>query len=218
MKSPRTTGLALRVCNKTRGDLPSCSPDSGRNKRALLRVLSLLLLFSGCSTLLPRGESVAQSPWQSFDEAQQTFDQIVPYQTTVADLSKLKLDPLKYPNITLLNYSDVLRRFIPSPATNAQDLDPGVQDCISAKSACTGYEVDQKTLKRTRYGNFWADFLNFKRKVDIVGWRFNGVILIKNGVVVYKLTGGQPSIHEHEENKNPLGPLQGLGESRLPKF
>ena len=192
MKNPRPTGPSLALA------------------------FSLLLFLAGCSSLLPRGETLAQSPWKSFDEAQQTFDKIVPYQTTVQDLSKLKLDPLKYPNITLLNYSDVLRRFIPSPATNTRDLDPGVQDCISAKSACIGYEVDQKTLKRTRYGNFWADFLNFKRKTDIVGWRFNGVILIKNGLVVYKLTGGEPSIHEHEEHKNPLGPLQGIGESRLP--
>lgn len=192
MKNPRPTGSALALAS------------------------SLLLFIAGCSSLLPRGESLAQSPWNSFDEAQQTFDRIIPYQTTVQDLSKLKLDPLKYPNITLLNYSDVLRRFIPSPATDTRDLDPGVQDCIGAKSACTGLEVDQKALKRTRYGNFWADFLNFKRKTDIVGWRFNGVILIKNGLVVYKLTGGQPSIHEHEEQKNPLGPLQGIGESRLP--
>lgn len=174
-----------------------------------------LILVAGCSALLPRGESVAESPWQSFEEAQQTFDRIVPYQTTIEDLRALKLDPMHNPNITLLNYSDVLRRFIPSPSTGVRDLDPGVQDCISARSACSGYEVDQKSTKRRRYGNFWADFLNFKRKVDIVGWRFNGVILIKNAVVVYKLTGGQPAIHEHEESRNPLGPFQGLGESRL---
>jgi hypothetical protein len=122
------------------------------------------------------------------------------------------------PNITLLNYLDVLRRFIPSPATDIADLEPGVRDCIKAKSACNGYEVDQKMLKRKRYGNFWADFLNFNRKTDIVGWRFNGVILMKDDLVVYKPTGGQPSIHEHEENKNPLGPLQGLGSSITPGF
>ena len=171
-------------------------------------------LLAACSALLPRGESVAESPWQNYQEAQQTFDSIVPYQTTVQDLSKLKLDPLQNANITLLNYSDVLRRFIPSPSTNIQDLDPGVQDCIKAKSACKGYEVDQKTLKRRRYGNFLADFLNFKRKVDIAGWRFNGVILIRDEIVVYKLTGGQPAIHELEESKNPLGPFQGIGETR----
>ncbi len=174
-----------------------------------------LILLAGCSALLPRGESVTESPWHSFEEAQQTFDRIIPYQTTVQDLRTLKLDPLQNPNITLLNYSDVLRRFIPSPSTNPQDLDPGVQDCIRAKSACKGYEVDQKSITRRRYGNFLADFINFKRKVDIVGWRFNGVILIRDEVVVYKLTGGQPAIHEHEESRNPLGPFQGMGESLL---
>lgn len=174
-----------------------------------------VLFLAGCGTLLPRGESVVESPWHSFADAQQTFDSIVPYKTTVEDLRKLKLDPLQNPNITLLNYSDVLRRFIPSPATNMQDLDAGVRDCINAKSVCKGYEVDQKTITRRRYGNFWADFLNFKRKVNIAGWRFNGVILIKDDLVVYKLTGGQPVIHELEETKNPLGPLQGIGESRL---
>jgi hypothetical protein len=177
-----------------------------------------VLLLAGCGALLPRGESIAESPWHSYAEAQQTFDKIIPYETTAQDLKALKLDPLHNPNITLLNYSDVLRRFIPSPATDIADLEPGVQDCIEAKSACKGYEVDQKVLKRKRYGNFWADFLNFNRKTDIVGWRFNGVILMKNDLVVYKLTGGQPSIHEHEENKNPLGPLQGLGSSVAPAF
>ena len=184
----------------------------------LIARLTLVLvpaLLAGCGALLPRGESVAESPWQNYQEAQQAFDSIVPYRTTVEDLKKLKLDPLQYPNITLLNYSDVLRRFIPSPSTNAQDLDPGVQDCIRAKSACQGYEVDQKTLKRRRYGNFLADFLNFKRKVDVAGWRFNGVILIRDEIVVYKLTGGQPAIHELEESRNPLGPFQGIGESRM---
>ena len=183
-----------------------------------LTLSACALALAGCGSLLPRGEAIAESPWHNYEEAQRTFDRIVPYKTTVADLRALHLDPMHNPNIALLNYSDVLRRFIPSPATNMQDLDPGVQDCIRAKSACQGYEVDQKSLKRKRYGNFWADFLNFKRKVDIVGWRFNGVVLIKDGVVVYKLTGGQPSIHEHEEVKNPLGPFQGMGDSRLPGF
>ena len=70
-------------------------------------------------------------------------------------------------------------------------------------------------LKRNRYGNFWADLFNFKRKTDIVGWRFNAVLLITGDVVVYKLTGGQPTIHEHEESNNPLGPLQSAGEAIL---
>ena len=185
-------------------------------KSRLLRLTGLALaLLAGCSALLPRGEAVAESPWNSYEDALKTFEKIEPHRTTVEDLAKLKLDPMQNPNITVLNYSDVLRRFIPSPSTNVDNLDSGVRECIEAKIACKGYEVDQKSTKRQRYGNFWADFLNFRRKTDIVGWRFNGVILLKNGLVVYKLTGGQPSIHEHEETSNPLGPLQGIGESNI---
>lgn len=175
----------------------------------------IFALLAGCGSLLPRGQAVTAGSWHNYREAQQAFDKIIPYQTTVEDLKRLKLDPDSNPNITILNYSDVIRRFIPGPTISAEDLDAGVLDCINAKAICKGYELDHKSIKRNRYGNFWADFLNFRRKVDVEGWRFNGVILIKDSMVVYKLTGGQPNIHEQEDSKNPLGPFQGFGESRL---
>lgn len=168
---------------------------------------------AACGALLPRGEAVTDSPWRSFEEAQQAFEQIVVHQTTSADLKRLRIDPATTPNVTILNYSDVLRRFIPNPSIDASSLDAGVRECLQATTRCQGYEVDHRVLKRKRYGNFWVDILNFKRKTDIVGWRFNAVVLITNDLVVYKITGGQPAIHDREESTNPLGPLQGIGES-----
>lgn len=178
-------------------------------------LIALAVALSGCSALLPKGEGLTDSPWQSYQEAQQTFDKIVANATTVADLRQLKLDPTSNPNIAILNYSDILRRFVPSPSINTVDLENGVQECIRAKSACKGHEINIRVIKRNRYGNFLVDFLNFRRKVDVVGWSFNAVLLIKDDVVIYKLTGGQPAIHEHEETRNPLGPFQGIGESNL---
>lgn len=178
-------------------------------------VISFCLFLAGCTSLLPRGSVDVKGQWQSFNAAQETFERIIPYQSSVADLKKLGLDPGTSPNIALLNYSDILRRFIPSPSVNAHDLDTGVIDCIKATVACKGLEVDQRSIKRTRTGNFWADFMNFRRQVDVTGWHFNGIVLIKDDVVVYKLVGGQPLIHERETNRNPLGPLQGIGESTL---
>ena len=84
-----------------------------------------------------------------------------------------------------------------------------------AKAACSGYEIVQKSTTSKRYGNFWADFINFKRKTEVAGWSFSGVILVKDNVVIYTLAGGQPAIFQLEENKNPLGPFQGSGESTL---
>jgi hypothetical protein len=180
-----------------------------------LSVITALFLLAGCSSLLPRSAIVTNSPWKSFQEARQTFEKIVPGETTLQELRDLQLDPETNPNIAILNYSDVLRRFVPSPSVSAADLDAGVRECIAAKSVCTGYEVQQRSLTRQRNGNFWADFTNFSRKVDISGWQFNGLLLLKDNIVVYKLTGGQPAILEHEETSNPLGPFQGIGESKL---
>jgi len=173
-----------------------------------LLIAAVVTAVAGCSALLPRSEALTISPWQSFEEAQRTFDQIIPYKTTAADLKRLKLEPESNPNITILNYSDVLRRFIPSPSIDAASLDVGVRECLRAATHCRGYEVDHRVLKRHRSGNFWADIFNFRRKTDIAGWRFNAVVLIIDDVVVYKLTGGQPGIHEYEVSNNPLGPLQ----------
>ena len=173
------------------------------------------ICLAGCSSLLPHGNTALEGPWASYEDAEQTFDKIIPYQTGVDDLKALGFDVKTTPNITILNYSDVLRRFIPNPSIDANDLDTGVRDCIKAKTACKGFEIDQRTVNRVRNGNFWADWLNFKRKTDVTGWNFRGMVLVRDNIVVYKLVGGQPLIHEEEKNNNPLGPLQGGGEAAV---
>ncbi len=162
--------------------------------------------------LLPRSESGAKSQWSSFETAKQNFNRVKPYQTDKAQLVALGLDPVTNPNISILNYSDVIRRFIPSSAVAAENLDRGISECIVAKNDCSAYEIDVKSLKKKRAGNFWLDALNFKRYTEISGWRFTGIIVLKNDLVVYKLWGGQPSIQEAEETRNPLGPFQGFAE------
>ena len=178
-----------------------------------LAITFLPVVLAACSSLLPRAHISTVGPWQNYYEAQLTFEQIVPYQTTLEDLRTLKLDPVSNPNITILNYSDVIRRFIPNPSVNAQDLAPGVRECIMAKRKCTGYEVVQSSVIRKRYGGFWADYLNFLRKTEIDGWSFSGVILLRDDIVIYALAGGQPATRLLEENDNPLGPFQNEGES-----
>jgi hypothetical protein len=162
-----------------------------------------ILLLSGCAAMLPKTKVVTHSPWQTYQEVQAVFDGIEPYKTTAVDLKELNLDPEINPNITILNYSDVLRRFAPGPSVSAKSIDTAVLECIEAKTSCRGYEIDQRYMTRNRNGEFWMDFLNFRRKVDIEG---------------YKLTGGQPSIRETEETRNPMGPLQGRGEGLLGRF
>ena len=54
------------------------------------------------------------------------------------------------------------------------------------------------------------DLLNFKRKTLSTGWQFDALLLINEGLVVYKIWGGTPNISELKNSKNPLGPLQGV--------
>ena len=176
-------------------------------------LLPLLTFLTGCTALLPRSESGVTSQWSTFDTAKDNFSRVTPYETDKSQLAALGLDPITNPNITILNYSDVIRRFIPSSAVAAENLDRGISECIAAKNNCTAYEIDVKSLKKKRAGNFWLDALNFKRLTETTGWRFTGLIVLKDDLVVYKLWGGQPSIQEAETSRNPLGPFQGFTES-----
>lgn len=177
---------------------------------ARLLFLVTLIAAGGCSSLLPKSEATTASSWQSYSEAQTAFDKIIPGRTTAIELKQLNLDPDSNPNIVILNYSDVLRRFMVSPSLAISDLDAGVRECVTAKILCRGYEVDQKLVNKQRKGNFFLDVFGFHRETHTAGFRFQGLVLIKDGVVVYKLTGGQPTIAETEETTTPLGPVQSL--------
>jgi hypothetical protein len=177
--------------------------------RRLSALLAAALLAAGCAELLPKSHSEVQSPWDNFDEARAAFETIVPDRTTTAELRARKLDPYESPNVTLLSFSDVLRRF-PVADMPAQTIDSGLRRCLEAGKACTGYAVDVNEMKRDRVGNFVQDLLGFKRIVDVSGWSFNGIILIVDEHVVYTLYGGQPKVHAEETSRQPLGPLQNL--------
>ena len=68
-------------------------------------------------------------------------------------------------------------------------------------------------LKENVSGAFFLDLLGFKRKTIETGWRFNALIVLDNGVAVYKIWSGVPIIDSEKSRKNPLGPFQGSGGS-----
>lgn len=181
----------------------------------LVPVAVLCLGGVGCTSLLPSSKEATESPWLTYRDAQLTFDKIIPGRTTEIELRHLQLDPDTQPNIAILNYSDVVARFMPHASIRLSDLDIGVRECISAKTVCKGYWVTQTRVNKQRNGNFFFDVLGFNRETHVTGWKFNGLILLKDGVVIYKLTGGTPSIAETEEQRNPLGPVQTLGQKLL---
>src|SRR5690242_15523764 len=112
-----------------------------------LPLMLILVLLSGCSTLLPKSKEVTASPWETFQDAQNAFDKIIPGTTTIVDLRHMKLDPASNPNIAILTYADVMRKFMLSPSLSLADLDDGVRACVTAKIGCRGFEVNQTQVQ-----------------------------------------------------------------------
>ena len=174
-----------------------------------------LLLVGGCSSLLPSGRQETPTPWQSYGDAEAMFAKIIPNQTRLAGLKDLQIDPATTPNLALLNHADLLRRFATGSALTAEVLDESLRTCLAVRARCSALEIEHVHTDRKRVGNFWLDTFNFRRKVDVTGWRYNILIVLQDDLVVYKLWSGKPNIRDVEEERNPLGPLQGVGDSLL---
>ena len=169
--------------------------------------------LAGCSSLLPQSKETsgpAGGGWQSYQDAEKTFAGITPGKTTDKELAELKLDPRANPNVTVLPRHEILQRFIVNQSITLADLDEGVRDCLEARERCKALEVNQSASQTKRTGNAALDMAKVYRETHTSGWRFCGLLLVKDGVVVYKLTSGQPGIHEIAETQDVLGPLQML--------
>ncbi|HSN22445.1 MAG TPA: hypothetical protein VLS49_17300 [Usitatibacter sp.] len=186
--------------------------------RPLLRLpaaAALAAAAAGCS-VLPSAHTEVESRWKSFDEARMAVQAIVPHESTVADLRACGIDPYTSPNVELLSFSDIVRRFPLDGRYSAERLDGGLRECIEAGQACSGYSVDLRDIRRERTGSFLADFFGFKRTVDVSGWTFNALVLLVDDRVVYTLHGGQPIVRAQELSRQPLGPAQDVGKSLPP--
>ena len=71
-----------------------------------------------------------------------------------------------------------------------------------------GIQFISQEIRSERYGNFWLDFFNFKRKTMDKGWRFKALFVVVDNIVVEKLWSGDPNVYMDREAKNPLVLLQ----------
>jgi len=176
----------------------------------LVFLTSLVVYATGCSFLLPRSQTITKSRWKSYEEAKSAFDRIVPNETGTNTLAELGFDPHANPNIRVLNYLDIIQRFIPNQAISQDDLDQSVRDFIEAREKSVALEVDLQAIRSKRYGNAFLDIFGFKQKTHETGWRFKGLLHLRDGLVVYKLASGDPAVDRDEKKIKPLGPLQQL--------
>ena len=182
-------------------------------KRFLALGLSLGAL-AGCTSLLPKSTETsgdAKTAWHSYQEAEASFASITPGKTTVDELRAQRLDPRTNANMRVVPRYEIVQRFMVNSTITLADLDGGVRICLEAKEACTGWEISQQAMQKKRTGNPALDVLRVQRETQNSGWRFSGLLLMKDGVVIYKLTSGQPGILEIANDQDILAPLQMVG-------
>ena len=174
----------------------------------LLVVAGAMVLTSGCASMFPTKRVTTESRWTNYAQVQAAFDLIQTNRTTVADLKSMGFDPTASPNLKILTYVDLIQRFMPNPGIRLEDLHPAVRACIEAKERSRAFELILKNDNKKRHGNLFLDILGFKRLTHETGWEFDGLILLDDDTVVYKLSSGQPLISREDRDIRPLGPLQ----------
>ncbi|MGH8023811.1 MAG: hypothetical protein ACRED1_09535, partial [Limisphaerales bacterium] len=176
----------------------------------MLLLLSLLTMTTGCQSLFMSHQTATESRWTNWDQVNIAFDRIVPNRTTVNDLKHMGFDPSVTPNICIMPFVDIVPIFMPNPNIHMDDLPMGVQVYVEAKTNNCAYRLQLQDVKEKRHGNLFLDVFGFKRLTHQSGWRFRGLILIKNNVVVYTLSSGEPDISSDENITKPLGPFQDM--------
>jgi hypothetical protein len=173
---------------------------------------SAALSLSACASwgVLPSTVEKTESPFQTYKSAEDAYAQVRPFVTTTKELKARGFDPYTTPNIRVLNYLDLVPRFLPQQSMKMDDLDPAVQACLTARDRCSGWLAEPSISSKDRTGNVALDVLGFERETTSTGWKASMLLLVQEGVVVYKLWSGTPTILEVKTEKKPLGPLQDL--------
>jgi hypothetical protein len=182
-------------------------------KNYFLKVLGVFLTvgyLTACSSWLPKAGNESFY-FNSFAEAQHAIESLVPMKSNLQDLIALNLDPGHQPNTVILSFADISKKFVGSGVLSKEDLGPGVSACLAARDACRGWDLNISRIDKKRTGAFFQDFINYRRRTETTGWRFNALILMVDDVVLYRSWGGQPEVNEIDNQKNPLGPLQDIG-------
>jgi hypothetical protein len=179
--------------------------------RLLAAVVSTTL--AACAHILPETSVDSRAAFDSFDSARQAIERIEPYRTRVGELKTLGFDVEGQRNVTLITYPELVARLAPNSAVSLENLDPGIRECILARTTCVVYGLRFVHETRERRGGFFADFFNFERTTVVTAWRFDAIIAVHDDLVLFRSFSGEPDSVRVEHQRNPLGPLQSAGDS-----
>ncbi|MGD0189694.1 MAG: hypothetical protein ABSD74_03015 [Rhizomicrobium sp.] len=188
--------------------------------RRYARVVASLLVTTvlvGCGGLglLPRKADVKNTNFRSYAAVEAAYQTISPGATRTSDLGQIGFDAAESPNVEVLSYLGVIERFMPRDSIKFDQLDPAVQNCIEARDRCSAYIFKPERIHEERTGNWFLDVLGFERESVSYGWSAEVMLLVQDGRVVYKVMDGKPRINNYQDDVEPLGPFQNLGNTVL---
>ena len=185
---------------------------SGRGLKTFISATFMLSLV-GCGGLglLPHETKASSNSFQSYEQVQSAYTDVVPGQTRLTDLPKLGFDTATTPNVEVLSYLGVIERFMPRSTMSFDHLAPPVQACIESQDRCSAFVFHPQHVESRRMGNIFLDLLGFERKTVATGWTAEVVLLMQDGHVAYKLMSGRPRVEDMHDEVTPLGPLQNIG-------
>ena len=165
-------------------------------------------VISGCASLLPHSYSVTHSPWKSYKEVVDAYNTVVINKSTVTDIKKVGFNIYSTSNLKVLSFVDIAAA---TSTLELKDMGKGITKCLKVRDFCSGYIFEPQVAQTDRYGNFWLDILNFRKRTRDTGWKFKASFLVVDSVVVEKYWYGEPMINVEKTVVNPLGPFQEIG-------
>ena len=191
----------------------------GGSSRGLKTFVSATFMLSlvGCGGLglLPHETKIASTNFQSYEQVQSAYTDIVPGATRLSDLPKMGFDTATTPNVEILSYLGVIERFMPRNTMSFDHLAPPVQACIESQDRCSAFVFHPQHVESRRMGNILLDIFGFERQTVDSGWSAEVVLLMQDGHVAYKLMSGRPRIEDTHDSIQPLGPLQDIGNTAV---
>lgn len=165
-------------------------------------------MTAGCASVMPSSTERTTDgvKWTSFADAERFTQSIVEGRSTLDDLAANGLDLRGADSQNAKRITPTV--FIEQFGTNPTVMPSGARRCSLAIDRCTGYVFTKQELQKKGKGNIILRLTGFKKESDVTGWEAKLVVLLLDGVVVYKELGGTAMVSREESGTNPLGPAE----------
>ena len=183
----------------------------GAWKAILVTAWGLALVGCSSSKLLPHSSNNSSASFQTYEQVGAAYASVNPGVTRTPDLAGLGFDTATGANAESLTYIGIGNRFLLQTDQPTSHIPAQVEACIKAQERCSGFVFHLQRLESRHIGNVLGDAFGFKKIVVDSGWTAEVMLVLQDGVVIYKIMSGRPRLEQTHDIVQPLGVLQDIG-------